>query len=104
MKAAVDANMSWLAVLGVIASVIGAFYYLRMVYYMWFGSEPDGVVETRMGGVQWLALMGATAITLFGAFTLFGTDRAAERAAASLVVAEAAPVADPVAVATAPVD
>ena len=42
LKAAVDAGMGWLAVAGVIASVVGAFYYLRIVYYMYFGAEQAG--------------------------------------------------------------
>lgn len=103
LKAAVDANMGWLAVLGVLASVIGAFYYLRMIYYMYFGAERDEVVETRMGGVQWLALVGSAAVMVLGAVTMLGADRAAERAARSLVVAEAA-VADPVVATSHPVD
>ena len=37
LKAAVDAGLVWLAVAGVVASVIGAFYYLRIVYLMYFG-------------------------------------------------------------------
>ncbi|MFN3526319.1 MAG: NADH-quinone oxidoreductase subunit NuoN, partial [Paracoccus sp. (in: a-proteobacteria)] len=56
LTAAVDANMTWLAVAGVLASVIGAFYYLRIVYYMFFGAETDPVTS-RMGGVQYAALM-----------------------------------------------
>lgn len=103
LKAAVDAGMGWLAVLGVIASVIGAFYYLRMAYYMYFGSERDEPVQLRMGAVQWLALVGAAVAMVLGAVTLLGIDTAAERAANSLVVAKAA-VADPVAVAAKPVD
>lgn len=103
LRAAVFAGMGWLAVLGVIASVIGAFYYLRMVYYLYFGAERDEPVETNMAAPQWLALMASAFAMLVGAFTMLGTDGAAERAAASLVVAEAA-VADPVAVATVPVD
>ena len=55
LKAAVDSGMGWLAVLGVIASVIGAFYYLRIVFYMYFGAERDSITESRMGAVQWLA-------------------------------------------------
>jgi NADH-quinone oxidoreductase subunit N len=35
------AGIVWLAVAGVIASVIGAFYYLRIVYLMYFGEERD---------------------------------------------------------------
>ena len=37
LKAAVDAGLVWLAVAGVVASVIGAYYYLRIVYLMYFG-------------------------------------------------------------------
>lgn len=103
LKAAVDAGMGWLAVLGVIASVIGAFYYLRMAYYLYFGAERDEPVQMHGGAATWLALVGAAAAMVIGAFTMFGADRAAERAAASLVVAQAA-VAEPVAVATRPVD
>ena len=103
LKAAVDAGMGWLAVLGVIASVIGAFYYLRMAYYLYFGAERDEPVQMHGGAAAWVALVGAAAAMVIGAFTMFGADRAAERAAASLVVAQAA-VAEPVAVATRPVD
>ncbi len=38
--AAVDAGMTWLAVTGVIFSVIGAFYYLRVIKLMYF-DEPE---------------------------------------------------------------
>ncbi|MYG25366.1 MAG: NADH-quinone oxidoreductase subunit NuoN, partial [Boseongicola sp. SB0677_bin_26] len=41
LLAAVDAGLAWLAVLGVIASVIGAFYYIRIVYIMYFGDEES---------------------------------------------------------------
>ena len=103
LSAAVDAGLGWLAVLGVIASVIGAFYYLRIVYYMYFGTARDGVLTTRMGGFQWAALVGSAAIMTLGAVTMVGVDGAAGRAAAALVAAQPA-VADPVAVATAHVD
>ena len=103
LSAAVDAGLGWLAVLGVIASVIGAFYYLRIVYYMYFGAERDGALTTRMGGFQWLALVGSAAIMTLGAVSMLGVDDAAGRAAATLV-AEKPAVADPVAVATAHVD
>ena len=82
--AAVQADMAWLAILGVIASVIGAFYYLRIVYYMFFGAETEGV-ESRMGGVQYLALVVPAAMLLIGAVSMWGVDTAAARAAESLV-------------------
>ncbi len=36
LQAAVDADMTWLALAGAVASVIGAFYYLRIVFFMYF--------------------------------------------------------------------
>lgn len=89
LKAAVDAQMGWLALLGVVASVIGAFYYLRMVYYLYFGSPRDDIAEARTDAVQWLALVGTAAAMVIGAFSMFGTDSAAQRAAEALVVAQA---------------
>lgn len=39
LQSLIDAGIVWLAVLGVVCAVIGAFYYLRVVWYMYF-SEP----------------------------------------------------------------
>ena len=40
IRAAVDGGLVWLAVAAVIASVIGAYYYLRLIFMMYFGEEP----------------------------------------------------------------
>jgi NADH-quinone oxidoreductase subunit N len=40
IKAALDAGLYWLAVLAVVFSVIGAFYYIRIVKLMYF-DEPE---------------------------------------------------------------
>ena len=90
LTAAVQAGMSWLAILGVIASVIGAFYYLRIVYYMWFGAESEGM-ESRMGAVQYLALIVPAAMLLIGAVSMWGVDTAAATAADSLVAMTTVP-------------
>ena len=42
--AAIQAELYILSVLGVIASVIGAFYYLRVVKVMWFDEPEQGFV------------------------------------------------------------
>jgi NADH-quinone oxidoreductase subunit N len=84
LTAAVDGGMTWLAIAGAIASVIGAFYYLRIVYFMYFGREVDGV-ETPMVPAQWAMLMGVAAIMLVGIVNLFGIEPVAAAAAASLV-------------------
>jgi NADH-quinone oxidoreductase subunit N len=84
LKAAVDAGMVWLAVAGAIASVIGAFYYLRLVYFMYFGAEQEPV-ESRMVPVQWAMLVGVAAIMVLGIVNLFGIEGPAALAAEALV-------------------
>ena len=106
LNAAVDAGLGWLAVAGVIASVIGAFYYLRIVYYMYFGAEGQGVTS-RMGAVQYLALMVPAAAMVLGAVSMFGVDAAAGRAAETLVapvLGDQQPVALPPSVEPVPVE
>jgi NADH-quinone oxidoreductase subunit N len=41
LRAALDAGLMWLAVVGVVCAVIGAFYYLRVIKVMFF-DEPEG--------------------------------------------------------------
>ncbi|WP_298491894.1 NADH-quinone oxidoreductase subunit NuoN [uncultured Maritimibacter sp.] len=84
LNAAVDAGLTWLAIAGVIASVIGAYYYLRIVYFMYFGTT-EGDVQTPMAPAAWLMLMGSAAIMLLGVINLFGIEGAAATAAQALV-------------------
>lgn len=84
LRAAYDAGLVWLAVLGVIASVIGAFYYLRIVYYMYFGEEGE-MLDNGNSPVLWALLMGSAAIMVLGVVNLFGIEAIAQAAAATLV-------------------
>jgi len=84
LLAAVNADMTLLAVAGAVASVIGAFYYLRIVYYMYFGAEADGL-ETRMVPAQWVLLMASAIIMVAGVVNLLGIEGAAALAAEVLV-------------------
>jgi len=84
LAAAVSAGMVWLAVAGVIASVIGAFYYLRIVYYMYFGEERESL-DTDIATVQRVLLTVSAAAMVLGVFNLFGVDGAAALAAQALV-------------------
>ncbi|MEB8385996.1 NADH-quinone oxidoreductase subunit NuoN [Rhodobacteraceae bacterium KMM 6894] len=84
LRAAYDAGLAWLAVLGVIASVIGAFYYLRVVYLMYFGEETDALDPPR-SPVLWGFLMASATIMLVGVINLFGIEGVAQAAAATLV-------------------
>jgi NADH-quinone oxidoreductase subunit N len=84
LQAAVDAGLIWLAVLGVIASVIGAFYYLRIVFFMYFGDEVEPL-DTAMPAIQWVAMVGCAAIMVVGIVNLFGIEGLAAAAAETLV-------------------
>lgn len=84
LKAAVDAGWVWLAVVGAVASVIGAFYYLRIVYFMYFGAEQDPV-DSRMAPVQWAMLVAVAVIMVAGIVNLFGIEPIAAMAAEALV-------------------
>ncbi len=84
LQAAVDAGLAWLAVAGVIASVIGAYYYLRIVYYMYFGEDREAL-DSAMPPVGWALLMGSAAIMVLGVINLFGIEAPALAAAQALV-------------------
>ncbi|NDW44705.1 NADH-quinone oxidoreductase subunit NuoN [Ruegeria sp. PrR005] len=84
-QAGIDAGLMGLVVASAIASVIGAFYYLRIVFYMYFGAENEEPIETRSSPVLWAALMGSAAMMLVGLFYQFGVEGAAAAAAATLV-------------------
>lgn len=84
LLAAVDAGLAWLAVAGVVASVIGAFYYLRIVYLMYFGADENDL-DTSTPPVLWGALVGSALIMVVGVVNLFGIEGVAAAAAATLV-------------------
>jgi len=84
LRAAYEGNLAWLAVAGVIASVIAAFYYLRIVYYMYFGTEGE-VLEAGRSPAQLAVLTISAAIMVFGIINMFGVEGMAQAAAAALV-------------------
>jgi NADH-quinone oxidoreductase subunit N len=85
LQAAYDAGLAWLAVAGVIASVIGAFYYLRIVYFMYFGEERDEALDQGGSPVLFGFLAASAVIMVVGVVNLFGVEGMAASAAASLV-------------------
>jgi NADH-quinone oxidoreductase subunit N len=84
LRAAYEGGLVWLAIAGMIASVISAFFYLRIVYFMYFGEEGEGL-DGRMAGTQWAVLLASAAVMLIGVVNLFGIEGAAAAAAATLV-------------------
>lgn len=61
--AAINANLYALAVIGVVTSVVGAYYYLRIIKIMWF-DEPVGGFQPMAGELR--LVLGVS-----GAFVLF---------------------------------
>ena len=82
--AAVEAGLVWLAVVGVLASAVSAFYYLRIVWFMWF-DEPAPAFERDAGPTLRVAAWGAT-VLMIPLFPIFigQLRKVAETAAAAL--------------------
>ncbi|MEP2261809.1 MAG: NADH-quinone oxidoreductase subunit N, partial [Paracoccaceae bacterium] len=85
LRAAYEGGLVWLAVAGVVASVIGAYYYLRIVFFMYFGDESEEGLDTGGSTVLWGFLMASAAVMLLGIVNMFGVEAAAAAAAATLV-------------------
>ena len=85
LRAAYDAGLAWLAIAGVIASVIGAFYYLRIVFFMYFGEEQAEGLDANKSTILLGFLMASAAVMVFGIINIFGVETAATAAAAALV-------------------
>jgi NADH-quinone oxidoreductase subunit N len=65
--AAVKAGLWVLAVLGVVASVVGAYYYLRIIKIMYF-DEPAPAFDAMDGEVKWVVYLSGLFVLLFGLF------------------------------------
>ncbi|WP_299416565.1 NADH-quinone oxidoreductase subunit NuoN [uncultured Sulfitobacter sp.] len=85
LRAAYDGGLAWLAIAGVIASVIGAFYYLRIVFYMYFGDDKSDALDQNRGGILGGFLMASAIIMVVGIINMFGIEGAAALAADTLV-------------------
>jgi NADH-quinone oxidoreductase subunit N len=54
-----------LAVITVLNAAVAAFYYLRVVVYMWMRPAPEGAPEVRVGGLTQAGLIVAALVTVF---------------------------------------
>jgi NADH-quinone oxidoreductase subunit N len=68
IAAAVDVGLVWLAVLAVLASIIGAFYYLRVVKLMYFDDAVDLAPIEARGDTRVLLSLNGLALLLLGIF------------------------------------
>ena len=64
---AINNNLTWLAIIGVLTSVISAFYYLRVIVAMFMGPSNETFTQTRIpnGGLATMLVAGALTL-LFG--------------------------------------
>ncbi|MGL2349478.1 NADH-quinone oxidoreductase subunit NuoN [Helicobacter pylori] len=81
-SAAVHAGLTPLAVIGMVASVIGAFYYLRIIKIMWFDTAKASFI--MLSNELKLCLGLSTLFTLFYVFFGIWFAEFAEKAATSL--------------------
>jgi NADH-quinone oxidoreductase subunit N len=66
LSAAVDAGQIWLAVAAVILSLIGAFYYLRVVKLMYFDEPKESFPVAVRGGFHYALSANGLALLVFG--------------------------------------
>ncbi|MQQ07551.1 NADH-quinone oxidoreductase subunit NuoN [Epibacterium sp. SM1979] len=83
-RAGVDAGLTGLVIASAVASVIGAFYYLRIVYFMYFGSD-GAEVEAKGSPILGVALSASAILMVLGVVYQFGIEGAALAAATALV-------------------
>ncbi len=62
--AAIEAKLYYVAVIGVIASVIGAYYYLRIIRIIYFDA-PKGAFETMTPALKGILVASSLAVLLF---------------------------------------
>ena len=81
--AAVASGLTALAAFGIAASVIGAYYYLKIIKTMYF-DEPAAAYEPRGGMVENIILTACAVVMLIGYLLNPALDQASAAAAASL--------------------
>jgi NADH-quinone oxidoreductase subunit N len=66
LQAAAGANLLWLAIVAVVFSLIGAFYYLRVVKVMFFDAPVDDAPLADGAGVRALLSVNGLALLVLG--------------------------------------
>ncbi|KGM57209.1 NADH:ubiquinone oxidoreductase subunit N [Lysobacter arseniciresistens ZS79] len=63
LQAAIEGDMLWLAIVGIVFAVVGAFYYLHVVKVMYF-DEPEGAMPAPSGNRPMRIVFGVNALAL----------------------------------------
>ncbi|MBC7927261.1 MAG: NADH-quinone oxidoreductase subunit N [Bryobacteraceae bacterium] len=81
-KAALDANLVWLTILGLLNSAVAAFYYLRLIVVMYM-NEPGESTDTLQpmsagtSAALWASAVGTVVLGIFPGFVLDFAGRSA---------------------------
>lgn len=68
LRAALEADLMWLVIVGIVFAVIGAFYYLRVIKVMYFDQPSGEPVTVRGGALQVVFSINALALLGLGLF------------------------------------
>jgi NADH-quinone oxidoreductase subunit N len=68
LAAVVEVGQTWLAIVGVMFSVIGAFYYLRVVKLMYFDAPTDTAPLAARGDLRMVLSLNGIAVLALGLF------------------------------------
>ncbi len=83
-NAAVESGLLPLAVIGIAASVIGAFYYLKIVKLMYFDEPRDIVIACKDRGLRWVTMVMALLVSPLAYALILWLTPSVERAAGAL--------------------
>lgn len=68
LKALVDVNMTWVAVVGLVFATMGAYYYLRIVKVMYFDAPSDTTSVTLSKSMQLIFSLNCLSLLCLGIF------------------------------------
>ena len=68
LGAVLDVGLTWLAAVGVLFAVVGAFYYIRVVWYMYFAEATDTAPLFPGGDMKLVLSANALALLVLGVF------------------------------------
>jgi NADH-quinone oxidoreductase subunit N len=74
LSAVVDSGQIWLAVFGVVLAVVGAFYYLRVVWYMYFAEPVDQAPLSSAIDLKLVISVNGLALLALGIFPRYLLD------------------------------
>jgi NADH-quinone oxidoreductase subunit N len=74
IQAVLHVGLTWLAIVAVVASVVGAFYYLRVVWYMYFEPLQDRSPIQASGALRFVLSANGLAVLVLGVFVRVLTD------------------------------